>query len=50
MRHASTILSSAALLTEYVAMPGHGWVIEACTDDRYAAAPFDSRRWGSPRR
>ena len=31
----------------YAPSPGHGAVIDALTDDRYAATPFDSVRWGS---
>src|SRR5262249_58339742 len=46
-RHASTSLSSAALLTAYAPSPGHGGVIDALTDDRYTAIPPDAVRWGS---
>src|SRR4029453_16805281 len=38
-RHASTSLSSAALLTTYAPRPGHGGVSDALTDERYAATP-----------
>src|SRR3954469_21300783 len=40
-RHASTSLSSAALLTAYAASPGHGGVSDALTEERYAATPPD---------
>src|SRR3954470_23207478 len=43
-RHASTSLSSAALLTAYAPSPGHGGVSEALTEDRYAAVPPDAER------
>ena len=46
-RHASTILSSAALVTAYTPSPGHGGVSDALTDDKYAATPPDAARWGS---
>ena len=47
VRQASTILSSAALLTRYAASPGHGGVSDALTEERYAAAPCDACRCGS---
>ena len=36
-RHASTSLSSAALLTAYAPSPGHGAVCDALTDERYTS-------------
>ena len=34
------------MLTAYAPRPGHGGVSEALTDDRYAATPAESERWG----
>ena len=45
-RHASTSLSSAALLTMYAPSPGHGGVSDALTDDRNDRVPDVAARCG----